>query len=592
MSCAWIGWAVPLIARRDGVVAAVAGAFYNLDELVGDDAAAAALALYDPAEPVSELVRVNGDFALVVYDAATRRLVLARDKLGTRPLYFAETSRGLAFGTRPRALLALPGVADAPNARWLATFAGGHYRAIDNRESETPYAAIRQVPAAHALVYEDGAARLVRYWDLYEQDVWATSEGELAEEYRELLLDAAGRRVRQFARPAFTLSGGLDSSSVLSCAAIGTGEPQNAYSVTYEDRTYDESHEIRDMLETRVARWTPVHLDDAVDVFTTTERMVAVHDEPVATATWLAHFVLAERASADGVDALFGGLGGDELNAGEYEYFPMYFADLQRAGLDQELEVEIDAWARLHDHPVFRKDRARAFQQIGEMTDAAIPGRCLLNHERHARYRDAVDPDYFDLASYTPSMAHPFTSYLSNRAYQDLFRETTPCCLRAQDRHAGAFGFASVSPFLDHRVVEFMFRVPARSKIRSGVTKKLLREAMRGVLPEETRTRVKKVGWNAPAHLWFCGESGSRLEGRVRGGGLDELGVYRSERVLELLHEHQRIVSDGRASENHMMFLWQLLNVLTWFDYLRSAPWKRAALSASIAWTDEPLVAS
>ena len=100
-------------------------------------------------------------------------------------------------------------------------------------------------------------------------------------------------------------------------------------------------------------------------------------------------------------------------------------------------------------------------------------------------------------------MDRPFSSYLKNRTYQDLFRETAPCCLRAEDRQGEAYEIRQVDPFFDHRLAEFMFRVPGNMKIRDGITKRLLREAMKGILPEETRTRVKKTGWNAPAHVWF-----------------------------------------------------------------------------------------
>ena len=109
-------------------------------------------------------------------------------------------------------------------------------------------------------------------------------------------------------------------------------------------------------------------------------------------------------------------------------------------------------------------------------------------------------------------MPHPFTSYLKNRCYQDIFFETAPCCLRAEDRHGGAFGLDRFDPFFDHRLVEFMFQVPGRHEDSvDGVTKTLLRQAMTGVLPEETRTRVKKTGWNAPAHVWFAGKGADQV---------------------------------------------------------------------------------
>ena len=117
------------------------------------------------------------------------------------------------------------------------------------------------------------------------------------------------------------------------------------------------------MLADKVAAWRPVELGNDVDVLDTVRQMVGVHDEPVATATWLSHFVLTRQVGADGFGALFGGLGGDELNAGEYEYFIFHFADLAEAGRTGELEHEIARWAAHHDHPIYRKDRTTALRR-------------------------------------------------------------------------------------------------------------------------------------------------------------------------------------------------------------------------------------
>jgi asparagine synthase (glutamine-hydrolysing) len=169
-------------------------------------------------------------------------------------------------------------------------------------------------------------------------------------------------------------------------------------------------------------------------------------------------------------------------------------------------------------------------------------------------------------------MDHQFDSYLKNRALQDLGRETLPCCLRAEDRQASAFNLDHFLPFLDYRLVEFMFRVPGTLKIRNGVTKALLRTAMTGLLPYQTRTRIKKTGWNAPAHIWLSGQGAELLRDLVASRGFRERGIYDADRVCQLIDEHQAIVSSGRADENHMMFLWQLVNLELWFRWLDEMP--------------------
>ena len=186
------------------------------------------------------------------------------------------------------------------------------------------------------------------------------------------------------------------------------------------------------------------------------------------------------------------------------------------------------------------------------------------DRERLQRYWPALSRDWYDLSGYEPVLDHPFASALKNRTYQDVFRETAPCCLRAEDRHATHFGLERLDPFFDHRLVEFMFRIPGHYKIRDGITKRLLRKAMAGILPEQTRQRVKKTGWNAPAHLWFTGRGLDHVRDMVRSRAFRERGVYNVAEVERLIEAHAACVADAQPRENHMMFLWQLVNLETW----------------------------
>jgi asparagine synthase (glutamine-hydrolysing) len=115
-----------------------------------------------------------------------------------------------------------------------------------------------------------------------------------------------------------------------------------------------------------------------------------------------------------------------------------------------------------------------------------------------------------------------------------------------------------------------MFRVPGDLKISGGVTKRLLRMAMRGILPEETRTRVKKTGWNAPADAWFAGEGRDLLHDLVGSSDFRAGDVYDVSEVRRLIDEHDEIVRSGEPRENHMMFLWQLVNLELWLRWLDS----------------------
>ena len=203
---------------------------------------------------------------------------------------------------------------------------------------------------------------------------------------------------------------------------------------------------------------------------------------------------------------------------------------------------------------------------IRRRTDFARQGSVRPDERLYLRYKRCVNQDIFDLTLFTPVLDRIFSDSLKNRSYQDIFRETAPCCLRAQDRNGWAFGLPHYNPFYDVDLVEFMFRIPGTLKIRNGITKHLLRKAMKGILPESTRTRVRKTGWNAPAHLWFSGKNRTILKDMVRSRQVRNTGIYCVAEVDRIIDEHQKIVASGCLRENHMMFLWQLANLAFWLE--------------------------
>jgi asparagine synthase (glutamine-hydrolysing) len=510
--------------------------------------------------------RMDGDVAVAYWDDSNRRLWLGRDRFGVKPLYYARSGDGFGFASTPGPLLSLPGVTRAVDPRFVALIAGSHYRMFDNAPERSPFVDVAQLPSAHCVAIGSKEQVTPRsYWHLTKHTPESLEEDQLADRYRELLFSAVGRRLNVAPRPAFTLSGGMDSSSILSCAASIGGEPVAAFSSVYADPTYDERNEIQDVIKAGLAKWNPVEISDDLDIMSIVARLVGIHNEPVATATWLSHDILCGTVSAAGYASLFGGLGGDELNAGEYEYFPLFFADLRAAGDEKRLKREIVYWAQYHDHPIHRKDSAIAHKLMAELTIPGSRGICVPNVSRQDRYKSVVQRDFYDLGRFQPVMEHPFPSFLENRAYQDLTRETTPCCLRAEDRQCAAYGLEHFDPFLDRPLVEFMFSLPVHFKIRDGVTKRLLREAMRGILPEVTRARIKKTGWNAPAHRWFFGKGLDLLRDLVASRSFRERGIYDLSEVQRLIDEHDAIMRSGDTSkENHMMFLWQLVNLELW----------------------------
>jgi len=568
----WVGWQSPRLGCFDDLLIVMDGFIYNWEELGGNSAVDITIikTLFNKYGFEETLQKINGDFAILLYDKNNNTLWVARDRFGIKPLFYTINNGMFAFASRLKALLSLPGVSKKVNRQFVALFAASHYRYFDNDPDKSPYMDISQLPAANYLrIGGDGNITCHQYWQLTDLPDFDDPEEILAERYKNLLFDAVSIRFKAAQGPAFTLSGGMDSSSILASAVQFSGQKQDAFSTIYEDKTFDESNEIRSMLENAVKEWHTIVIG-VPDVFTIVRKMVDVNDEPVATATWLSHYLMCSEVNKDGFASIFGGLGGDELNAGEYEHFFYFFADLRAKGMEDHLMKEADMWIHYHNHPIFQKSVAFMEKELNRLVDFGQNGRCLPDRRRIEKYKNALNPDYFDLTKFDPVMDHPFMSYLKNRTYQDLTRETIPCCLRAEDRQTSAFRLNSFLPFFDHRLVEFMFRIPITLKYRDGVTKYLLRQAMKGVLAEETRTRVKKTGWNAPGHIWFVGEGAEKLRELVRSKSFCDRGIYNVPEVLRLIDEHEKIVLSGEVRENHMMFLWQLLNLEMWLSKMEN----------------------
>lgn len=557
------------------LVVAFDGLIYNRDEIdapAGASDAAALAALYRRHGFQNALNRLNADFACALLDREHGRLYLARDRFGVKPMYYVAGGPLVAFASRLAGLSGLPGLDFAPRPEYLATVAGGHYRFFDNPPEATPYRGIAQLAPGMLLTIANGVATASRWYALEDRGDDQRPLEALAEDYRALFQDAVARRLARIDRPAFTLSGGLDSSSVATTAALSAGAPSPAYSTVYGGGAYDETAEIRDALDGGRIDWRPVELG-AFDLFAEVARLTALHDQPLSTVTWLAHAALCERVKAAGHGGLMGGLCGDEQHAGEYDYFFYFFADLKAAGENARLTHEIACWQRHHDHPVWRKTPEVAAAKMARLADPGAPGRVTPDLEPLMRYQDALVPEA--RVARSPTLESPFPSYLKSHAHNEIYRETMPCCLRASERNTAALGLADAFPFFDHRLVELAFRVPSALKIRDGVTKQLLRAAMKGTLPEATRTRIAKTGWNAPLHAWFATRFKAPLLDLVHSRAFRARGLYRPDIVERLIDEHAAIVASGAPRENHMMFLWQLVSLESWLSGLAAT--RRAA---------------
>ena len=565
----WQAGSTPTASPNQDLTLAWDGDLYNAREL---SAALGHDRVLDPASLILELYRIrgirglseiNGDLALALFDRPQNRLLLFRDRFGIRPLYYTRVGSQLIFSSEIKALLVHPDLEPQPDQATLFDFLATHYRYIHRDPSRTYYHGIRQVPPAHYVLVTPAGEETQRYWDIaLDESVALSSQEQNQARLLALLQDSVSRRLLTKKQMGFSVSSGMDSSSVCSLASVITNQPQDIYSVSYGFSEYDESQGIMPVVKKYGARWRNLVLAEP-DLLDSIQRLVRVHDGPLCTVTWLSHFSMAQAAAQDGKKILFSGLGGDECLAGEYEHFLYFFADLKLDDQESRLASEIEAWIRLHDHPVFRKSRSVVEDAFSRLVDLSVPGRVRPDLRRYRAYIGYFDPDFVRAGDRPVQMSNPFQSYLTNRCYQDLFFETTPPSLTADEKNVAHFGLKSRFPFLDHRVVEFCFSLPGSVKYRQGVTKAIMREAIKGILPEANRTNTVKTGFNAPANSWLMGKDKDHVRELLTSRSFRERGWLKPGAGEHLFDSHER----GEA--NHMMVLWQLISAELWMRSLK-----------------------
>ena len=518
--------------------------------------------------------RFNGMWALALYDLRDGSLLLSRDRWGVKPLYVYRDSKSLVFGSEIKALLCHPWVPRRPNYRTIYNYVGRHYRCVDGSRA-TFYEGIENLPPAHFWkVLPDGRMTEQCYWTLdpTRQDQPA-SDREALEHFRGLFEDAVRLRLRSDVPIATMLSGGLDSSIVTCVAAKLSGSPITTFSARYVEPEFDEGPYIEATVK-YVGADSRLIYPKAGDLLDTLNGMLAFHDEPICTVTWFAHWLVVKEVAGRGFPVLLNGHAGDELFAGYWDHYLYNFADLERAD-PARFASEFEAWLRNHGR--LPDEYARLKVRL-----ATLEAGTLHEADQFADYSNAVSKDFGVQYAGVEPRPNPFAGRerLTSRLYQELVWETVPATLRPEDRNSMAFSIETRSPFLDYRLAEFAFALPNQFKIRNGLGKWILREAMKGILPESVRRRRDKQGFNAPTMHWFRGQNREMVREVLSSRSLADRGILEAKQVLRLFNEHV----EGKA--NHYMAIWQWLNLELWmrefFDTIPSSrlPTNCNALSA------------
>ena len=190
-----------------------------------------------------------------------------------------------------------------------------------------------------------------------------------------------------------------------------------------------------------------------------------------------------------------------------------------------------------------------------------------IDHDRNKKYTSFLNPKYN--RSYKVYSENPYNTHLLNKSFNEIYYEMLPCCLPHDFDNSNNFNIQNLYPYLDSDLFEFMFSLRNSLKIKNGVQKILLRMATKNIITSDTNKRIKKTGWNSPAHIWFAEEKNNILEDTLHSNQNYISEFINLKKVKNLIDEHKKIIKNKINKENHMMFLWQILSMELWLKSLK-----------------------
>ena len=494
--------------------------------------------------------RLRGMFAIAVWDAPRRRLVLTRDRYGIKPLYYRHAGEELRFASELRALPRGEIDLDALEAFFAFNSIPAPYSIFRD---------VRKLPAGHVLVWEAGHLSLERYarpGPAAESEVRTDDEAELVEELRARLRDSVRAHLLSDVPVGVLLSGGVDSAALAALAAQETTEPVHTFTIGFAERTFDERADARRVAE----RYGTEHHELLVrpEPELLLPALAEAFDEPFADSSALPTY-LVSRLAAQHVKVALSGEGGDELFGGYYTYAADLFAD-RVAPLARAVRPLVEAL------PASTRKASLDYKAKRFVRAAHLPPL-----ERHHGWKEifsadaraeltgrnaAFDPVDVYRARYAETAGAPKLARLQDVDFgvylvDDLLVKT--------DRASMAHSLEVRVPFLDPLVTNLAFALPTRLKVRGLAKKVLLRKAVEPLLPAEI-VHGRKRGFSIPAAAWLRGELEPFARATLAPQTLRRQGFIRPEPVARLLDDH----AAGR--EDWSRQLWGLLAFTLWYE--------------------------
>ncbi len=513
---------------------------------------------------LNALALLNGMFAFAIWDARDNSLLLARDRLGIKPLYYADTPAGLAFASEIKALLTIPNIKRDVDLESLDQFLSFLW----TPDPKTIFRGVNKLPPGHFLIYKNGHAEVRQYWDLEFNEDESLSEADWIERVREQIERSTRLQMIADVPLGAFLSGGVDSSSLVALMCGMAEQKVTTYTFGFksEDLKYDILEDDVKYAREVGAKFATDYHEDFFEpqVMELLPKLVYHLDEPVADPAAITSFLIC-KAAREKLTVLLSGMGGDEVFAGYPRHLAVRLAEaynLIPSFISRPLVAAIPASVPGKFNAVFRNTKKLArsaslplrerYLGFGTYFTAADKGELYANelaraakdfdaYHRHQKYFDKVADEDF----------------VNQMLYVDL-KTFLPCLnLTYTDKTSMANSLEVRVPLLDHELVELAARIPARLKIKGLTRKYILKKAAEKWLPRQIIYR-KKAGFSAPLRAWLRRDLREMVEDLLSETNINRRGYFDYREVRRLIDDNLT----GR--EDNGLKVFQLLMLELW----------------------------
>ena len=424
----------------------------------------------------------NGMWSFAIWDGIKENLFLSRDRFGEKPLYYLKNSSGIYFGSEVKFIQALISKKLLLNYRYLNRYLIYGYKYL-HKNSETFFEGLSRLDSSTNMIISKDNQKKYKYWEPKIEQNLNMSYGDALEGTKQYLFESIKLRLRSDVPLAFCLSGGVDSSSLVSIARKYFNHEVVTFSIIDNDKRYNELDNITETIKKLDCKHYLIELDYN-QILSKLENLVTYHDAPISTISYLIHSLLSEKIKEKGFKVSISGTSADELFTGYYDHFNLHLYEMRNfESFNSHLKYWEDFISPSIRNP-FLKDpflyiKNPLFRKHNHLNSEVFSSFLYKNFEI-----DMIDEVYTK-------------SLLRNRMLNELLHEATPVLLNEDDLNSMMNSIENRSPFLDVNLVEFAQSIPTHHLIKKGFSKYILRDSVKNILNDKVRLDRRKKGFNA-----------------------------------------------------------------------------------------------